>query len=605
MNSINGSDSFQPLTQITQSLSDSVKSLEKFMLFPHSKLTELNVKLQNLPAQIQSLQDSGYTLSNDDIAHLKGLSERILAVLQPNKKFPTLQKILQVINPKIAVDIDPLKTEIKNSASLAGLLALSGREEDSLDIIKNLPDEASRIQGYADLIKAGSISLVSEQAENMTENELTGLMKELNKKPSSYMKTALIQIPLSSLKSHGIDSGLKLACEIKDPKTRIKAYMQLANAGAMHQIIEIATKATPQKCNELLGSTDGENFLNELKNEFSKKETHKGGLIDEFVKSIDVGLEKIQEGKTPINPPTSPQITNPSGTIKASDSPPKSSTPFRSFRKTAALITGVTGFFSGKSTKPEPQISTQISNSALNPEGLPTPDDTVSKTALPLEDHSVTESISNEPVEVQEETLQPETSDLETLHNVSGLLKNILFSMIRGNEISNLDYKENTTYGIDAHFNLEKCEKPAPKDAITQLIRGVGNGQIPEDKIELSVKYLDITAHFPEEMSITTGMNRTDNGVDNYIKFTDPKKAISLDFSSEKSFIVRGLLSLAGLSGLVGVKEIIYEKGDYENVKIIFDKYDKKGWKDKPVEVNLGDNQEAAVDFWNLINTSP
>jgi len=108
-------------------------------------------------------------------------------------------------------------------------------------------------------------------------------------------------------------------------------------------------------------------------------------------------------------------------------------------------------------------------------------------------------------------------------------------------------------------------------------------------------------------MRIETGFDIKDEGADNYIKFENPKEAITLNFSSDGSRIIQSLLILKGLSGHVGVREVISFM-DLEgsiSLKIVFDKYDEKGWRDKMVEVDLGEDQEAAISFWNLISEQP
>ena len=265
-----------------------------------------------------------------------------------------------------------------------------------------------------------------------------------------------------------------------------------------------------------------------------------------------------------------------------------------------ANLTGLHGFFSSSSVKKsEGKLEKILSETdSIVPESIDSFKDKALEEVLVVP----SEEISMHP---SEQVTDVGLSNAGRLSQVAGGLNMILSAMTQSSEISNLVFKENEERGVDAQFTLGKCDKKAPQEAVNQLIRGVGNGRISENTIASAVKCLNIKAHFPEKISIETGFKMRDQGgVDNYIKFKDPKKAISLDFESRGNMLIGGLLSTLGLSGHVGVRQMtsVMDAEGNSSVNIIFDKYDEKGWRDKTVEVDLGEDQASAIAFWDLIS---
>ena len=410
-------------------------------------------------------------------------------------------------------------------------------------------------------------------------NLIESLNSEIGNSPTpdnlenQHCLTFLKSLPAALLEAKGPEAGIEAANQITNPTVKIKAYVQLAASGGIHKLYEhLGSLPTDEKIE----------VLSQLKQELSSSRMGKADRTKEFAEQIDQDLEFLTtQTETP------PEQTE---TKKSR---------FRSIRKQASNLTGKTGFFSGK--KKETPVRDSSSPAVTDQESY-------SSTSSVRENASSEDLNSLNSTASSEETVDSKKDASEQLSRVTGSLGEVISSMTQTTPVDNFSHKELPTGGVLAQFSLGKCKKQAPKEASSQLIQGVlGGGETNQARADSAVKSLEITAYFPENMTIETGSNITEAGdFKKYIAFPNPEEAISLDFKG-KGLVVPALLRSQGLNGHVGVQKItnVTDSDGYSNMVISFSRYEDGKWIGKPTEVPLGEEQSSAIAFWDLIAETP
>lgn len=442
-----GAGSFHPLSESIKGLEAHIQTLEgqKFKPLSKAQIGELNTKLQSLASDVKLFKEY---LTEAEVSSLQSLSGRGLEMLQA-KNFPLMSRLLKTLDPgreqvitvlKEVGNVTKSETEDKEVVYVK-ILMNAGRDEDAYRVLDNIPDTNFELKAKAciELVKIGDIDSALKKIAMMKETVVLSVVDELNKEPTTQLgRAALSLLPRYLLLGGYGDSAIKVAEQIKDPELKMKAYVQLSEAGGMHQIIQYAKSIDK-----------GVEFLVQLRAGFFGKGVENDRLPKAFVKAIDVELEGLQKSQSTSEVDSSASSSLPDKDVQGPEIAKKRSF-LKRFRKMGAEVTGLHGFFSGKKASNEPEVDEleKMSNggteSVATESSIQTSENGVGlfeREEPPSQSKEIEDARASSVIETSQiaEPVQEQLSPLKKLENYIGnpAASNLLMGFIGNTEMSN------------------------------------------------------------------------------------------------------------------------------------------------------------------------